>query len=163
METPMFDPFKLVEEFIDAFEATPPWFKLVEEELEETLEAMETDIEQNSVPSLANVLKETIDLQYVMCGAVIAAARGDLQEDIDPMLLGRYLEVTHAVGDFVPGEMLQEVFRRVHQSNMSKLGEDGKPIRREDGKVLKGPNYSPADLTDIALRLHRALGREEAN
>lgn len=34
----------------------------------------------------------------------------------------------------------------VHRSNMSKLGEDGKPIIREDGKVLKGPNYSPPDL-----------------
>ena len=32
---------------------------------------------------------------------------------------------------------------------MSKLGEDGKPIYREDGKVLKGPNYKLADLSDI--------------
>ena len=37
----------------------------------------------------------------------------------------------------------------VHESNMSKLGEDGKPIYREDGKVLKGPNYKPPDLTDL--------------
>ena len=36
---------------------------------------------------------------------------------------------------------LDEALDRVHQSNMSKLGEDGKPIYREDGKVLKGPNY----------------------
>jgi len=41
------------------------------------------------------------------------------------------------------------VFREVHRSNMSKLGTDGKPVRREDGKVLKGPNYSPADLTRV--------------
>lgn len=41
---------------------------------------------------------------------------------------------------------LQEVFEEVHRSNMSKLGEDGKPIYREDGKVLKGPNYSPAEV-----------------
>lgn len=34
----------------------------------------------------------------------------------------------------------------VHRSNMSKLGEDGKPIRREDGKIQKGPNYSPPDI-----------------
>jgi len=39
------------------------------------------------------------------------------------------------------------VFEQVHASNMSKLGEDGKPIRREDGKVLKGPNYAPPDLS----------------
>ena len=37
----------------------------------------------------------------------------------------------------------------VHQSNMSKLGEDGEPIYREDGKVLKGPNYKPPDLSDL--------------
>lgn len=44
---------------------------------------------------------------------------------------------------------LDEALRRVHQSNMSKLGEDGKPIYREDGKVLKGPNYKEADLSDL--------------
>lgn len=41
-------------------------------------------------------------------------------------------------------------FAEVHRSNMSKLGADGKPILREDGKILKGPNYSPPDLRAIA-------------
>lgn len=44
---------------------------------------------------------------------------------------------------------LDEAMRRVHQSNMSKLGEDGKPIYREDGKILKGPNYQPPNLKDL--------------
>ena len=44
---------------------------------------------------------------------------------------------------------LDEALNRVHLSNMSKLGEDGKPIRREDGKILKGPNYKPPDLSDL--------------
>jgi len=44
------------------------------------------------------------------------------------------------------GLPLEEVFYEVHKSNMSKLGEDGKPIYREDGKVLKGPNYKEPDL-----------------
>ena len=44
---------------------------------------------------------------------------------------------------------LDEALHRVHESNMSKLGEDGKPIYREDGKVLKGPNYKPPNLTDL--------------
>ena len=44
---------------------------------------------------------------------------------------------------------LEQALRRVHKSNMSKLGEDGKPIKREDGKVLKGPNYQPPDLSDL--------------
>ena len=47
------------------------------------------------------------------------------------------------------GWSLDEALDRVHKSNMSKLDEDGKPIYREDGKVLKGPNYKPPDLTDL--------------
>jgi len=47
------------------------------------------------------------------------------------------------------GWFLDEALDRVHQSNMSKLGEDGKPIYREDGKVLKGPNYKPPNLEDL--------------
>lgn len=44
---------------------------------------------------------------------------------------------------------LDEALRRVHQSNMSKLDENGQPIYREDGKVLKGPNYQPPNLEDL--------------
>lgn len=44
---------------------------------------------------------------------------------------------------------LQSVYNRVHKSNMSKLGEDGKPLYREDGKVLKGPYYEEPDLTFV--------------
>jgi len=44
---------------------------------------------------------------------------------------------------------LEEALDRVHKSNMSKLGVDGKTIRRRDGKVLKGPNYEPPTLTDL--------------
>ena len=44
---------------------------------------------------------------------------------------------------------LDEAMKRVHKSNLSKLDEYGKPIRREDGKILKGPNYAPPTLTDL--------------
>lgn len=67
-----------------------------------------------------NVLKELADLVYVTYG--YAATFG---WDLD------------------------EAIRRVHASNMSKLGADGKPIYRDDGKVLKGPNYKQADLKDL--------------
>ena len=40
---------------------------------------------------------------------------------------------------------------RVHQSNLSKLDDEGKPVLRADGKVLKGPNYQPPDLTDPSM------------
>ena len=47
------------------------------------------------------------------------------------------------------GWFLDEALNRVHESNMSKLGADGKPIYREDGKVLKGPGYKPPNLEDL--------------
>lgn len=45
---------------------------------------------------------------------------------------------------------LDEAVRRVHASNMSKLGADGQPLYRDDGKVLKGPNYEEPHLDDLA-------------
>ena len=44
---------------------------------------------------------------------------------------------------------IEEVFDEIQRSNMSKLGADGKPIYREDGKVLKGPNYFKPDFEAI--------------
>lgn len=47
------------------------------------------------------------------------------------------------------GVNLDKCFEEVHNSNMSKLDEDGEPIYREDGKVLKGPNYWAPDLKRV--------------
>ena len=47
------------------------------------------------------------------------------------------------------GWFLDEALNRVHESNLSKLDEEGNPIYRDDGKVLKGPNYKPPDLSDL--------------
>ena len=44
---------------------------------------------------------------------------------------------------------IEQALRRVHKSNLSKLGEDGKPIYREDGKLLKETNYQQPDLSDL--------------
>lgn len=44
-------------------------------------------------------------------------------------------------------EVIEPIFNEVHRSNMSKLGADGKPIYREDGKILKGENYSPPNVS----------------
>lgn len=46
-------------------------------------------------------------------------------------------------------EVIEEVFEEIQRSNMSKLGENGKPIFREDGKVLKGPNYFTPNFNGI--------------
>ncbi len=44
---------------------------------------------------------------------------------------------------------IEEVFNEIQRSNMSKLGADGKPIYREDGKVMKGPNYFKPNINSI--------------
>ena len=43
-------------------------------------------------------------------------------------------------------DLIEQAFAEVMRSNMSKLGADGKPIYREDGKILKGPDYKEADM-----------------
>lgn len=58
------------------------------------------------------------------------------------------LYVTYRMA-YIYGINADAVFDLVHQSNMSKLGADGQPIYREDGKVLKGPNYFEPDLTEV--------------
>ncbi len=47
---------------------------------------------------------------------------------------------------------IEKVFEEIQRSNMSKLGGDGKPIYREDGKVLKGPNYFKPNIESILNR-----------
>jgi predicted HAD superfamily Cof-like phosphohydrolase len=75
-----------------------------------------------------------------------AIAERDIVEVADA--LTDILYVVYGAG-LTFGIDLDKTFAEVHRSNMSKLGEDGKPIYREDGKILKGPNYTPPDLTFI--------------
>lgn len=72
-----------------------------------------------------------------------ACENKDLVEIADA--LTDILYVTYGAGHAF-GIDLDKCFKEVQRSNMSKLGEDGKPIYREDGKVMKGPNYSEPDL-----------------
>ena len=92
---------------------------LIVEEFKEFLEA-EGLLFRNNNDLKADALKELSDLVYV-CYQYAANMNWDLDEAL----------------------------RRVHESNMSKLDEDGKPIYRDDGKVLKSKNYKPPTLTDL--------------
>jgi predicted HAD superfamily Cof-like phosphohydrolase len=80
-----------------------------------------------------------------------AANNGDLIEVADALgdmlyiLCGTIIE--HGMQD-----KIEAVFNEIQRSNMSKLGADGKPIYREDGKVLKGPNYFKPNIKDILDR-----------
>ena len=73
----------------------------------------------NDIVEVADALG---DMLYILCGTIIEHG---LQHKIE------------------------EVFNEIQRSNMSKLGEDGEPIYRDDGKVLKGPNYFKPDILKI--------------
>lgn len=72
----------------------------------------------------------------------------DLPEVADALADLSYVTIGAAL---VYGFPFDKCFREVHRSNMSKLGDDGKPVYRADGKVLKGPNFTPPDLTSILM------------
>ena len=73
-----------------------------------------------------------------------AIKKKDLKETIDA--LTDILYVTYGAGHAF-GVNLDQCFNEVQNSNMSKLGSDGKPIYNEIGKVMKGPNYFKPDLS----------------
>lgn len=105
------------------------------------------------VPINVPFTEELVDLRVSLCVEECKEVEEELwlnsPEFIDKKRLTKeladllYVTIGTAVTFGLP---LEEVFNEVHKSNMSKLGEDGKPIYREDGKVLKGPNYKEPDL-----------------
>lgn len=76
-------------------------------------------VQNNDLAEVADALG---DMMYILCGTIIEHGLQHIIED---------------------------VFDEIQRSNMSKLGEDGKPIYREDGKVMKGPNYFKPDFSKI--------------
>ena len=92
------------------------------------------DLEKKIIELRFNLMKEENE-EYIE-----AARNNDIVEVADALgdmlyiLCGTIIE--HGMSDII-----EDVFDEIQKSNMSKLGEDGNPIYREDGKVLKGPNY----------------------
>lgn len=86
-----------------------------------------------------------------------ALANNDSLETLDALIDLQYV-LDGAFLSFGLQAVKEAAFSEVHRSNMSKLDEDGKPIRRpEDGKVMKGPNYFKPNLSQfIAKKLPEA-------
>lgn len=104
----------------------------------------------------ANLGEETILLRFNLMDE-------ENREYLEAARSGDLVEVADALGDMLYilcGTILEhgmqykieEVFEEIQRSNMSKLGGDGKPIYREDGKVLKGPNYFKPDIRGVLDR-----------
>ena len=85
-------------------------------------EENEEYLEAANNDDLVEVADALGDMLYILCGTIIE----------------------HGMQD-----KIEEVFNEIQRSNMSKLGADGKPIYREDGKVLKGPNYFKPNIKEI--------------
>ncbi len=109
-------------------------------------------IENNEKPSAKLPLKEA-ELRHRLM-----AEEND--EYLEACKEGNLVEIADALGDqlyILCGTILKhglqdkivEVFEEIHRSNMSKLGADGKPIYREDGKVMKGPEYFKPDIKSL--------------
>ena len=115
-------PLDMVRQFARTYKQSLnlPWMKDTDKDLLRLVLVKEEYAEVLNATEAEDLLKELADLVYVTYG--YAATFG---WDLD------------------------EAVRRVHASNMSKLDDKGEPIYREDGKVLKGPNYQEPDLTDL--------------
>ena len=109
-------------------------------------------IESADSPNV-NIPDQTILLRYNLM-------KEENEEYLEAAQKNDLVEVADALGDMLYilcGTILShgmqhkitDVFKEIQRSNMSKLGPDGKPIYREDGKVLKGPNYFKPDIAAI--------------
>ena len=109
-------------------------------------------IANNDSPTV-DLSPDEIDLRYKLM-------REENEEYFDAAKKGDLIEVADALGDqlyILCGTILKhgmqhkiaEVFEEIQKSNMSKLGSGGIPIYREDGKVLKGPDYFRPDIAGI--------------
>lgn len=87
--------------------------------LEEEVTELKEALQNND---MTEVLDALTDIQYVLDGAYLSFGLAHLKET---------------------------AFAEVHRSNMSKLDSNGKPIYREDGKIMKGPNYSHPDIAQF--------------
>ena len=103
-----------------------PTAKLNDEKIELRFNLMAEEnqeyLEAANNNDLVEVADALGDMLYILCGTIIE----------------------HGMQD-----KIEEVFDEIQRSNMSKLGKDGKPIYREDGKVMKGPNYFKPNISKI--------------
>ena len=129
----MQEQLKAVEKFHNAFNqengTTPRLLTDKESELRYNLmfEENQEYIEACREDDLVEIADALGDQLYILCGTIL---KHGMQHKIE------------------------EVFNEIQRSNMSKLNEDGTPKFREDGKILKGPNYTPPNIFDILNKHH---------
>ena len=120
---------KHVEDFHNAFGlgvAKKPTIDLSKETIKLRLDLMKEENEEYFEAAKRNDMVEVADalgdMLYILCGTILS----------------------HGMQD-----KIHEIFEEIQTSNMSKLGDDGKPIYRKDGKVMKGPKYFKPNIKAI--------------
>lgn len=97
----------------------------------------------------------TVDIDPVLVGLRNSLLHEEAGELMAACIAGDLVAIADGIADVLYvvygtavtyGLDADALLREVHRSNMSKLGSDGLPVRRWDGKILKGPNYSPPEL-----------------
>ena len=137
------------EEFLEEFGITPDRMvlrnKLWNEECEEFVEAKEKK-------DKVQILDAIVDMMYVRIGTLLehhiglAATVGFVAEsDVELTNCRKYFAENYGYNP----KLLEDAFDEVHRSNMSKLDENGNPIFREDGKIMKSNLFSEPDLKSI--------------
>lgn len=124
---------------VPAFEQRKLRINLILEELEEF--TLSSDITSPAINQAFEQLKACINRvpsNAGECANIVFAA--DALADLDYVVAG---------GNLVWGIPAERVMAEVHRSNMSKLGADGKPMKRPDGKVIKGPGFFEPDIGKI--------------
>ncbi|MFK8301565.1 hypothetical protein ACI75Y_01530 [Capnocytophaga stomatis] len=102
----------------------------------------------------------TINLREEITNLRFRLMAEENEEYLEAVKSKNMVEVADALGDMLyilcgtiiehgMQHKIEEVFNEIHRSNMSKLDENGKPIYREDGKVMKGANYFKPDIARI--------------
>lgn len=136
--------YERVVEFMEAFGhpvyETP---RLIEDE---GWEKMRLGLIQEEFAELLDAAGYVESARWLRDVVLLKEREGDLIEIADALGDIEYVVNGAAAGY---GIHLPDVVEEIHRSNMTKLGEDGKPIYRADGKVLKGPNYERPDIQGV--------------
>lgn len=131
--------------------------KLREKVIDEEVTELEVEYKKlkKGIKDYQALAKELADVEYVLLGtyvslgdvvAVFHLGDGDVLAESRDLLVWALNDPHGVIGRKFMDDF-DRIFAEVHRSNMSKLDNNGKPVVRDDGKILKGPNYSPADLS----------------
>jgi NTP pyrophosphatase (non-canonical NTP hydrolase) len=155
----------LVKDWMEAFEIEVNFElqeSLIVEEALELIEVVEKH-EGPTIEAISEFLKEAADYFFVILGySQMLDETGEISHisnqarEVSNLAFVMILEIIMADPE-VNNQIFVEAFERVAASNMTKLGDDGKPVRNETGKIIKGPNYVAPDLTDLAERLSKSI------